>query len=880
MWWSLLVCCMVGARPGAATLSLNNSFINLLFGEATDGFALQNVSTPHFGFLTHSPRAVLWEIELDPYGTLDSGSPSAQRDRSFFTNATHSSVHLVWKAVQGTDLSVRITVDLPRDSAVTQWTASLETQTLAINTFTYYPLHSVGSNDPANDHLLVPFAFGEAFTNPLRNRDNVVAPYPSFMCPVQFMAWWHTGSVAACRREGCGLYFAAHDPAGNAKTLLYSKSQYSGSSALGIRVPLEDAGDPQRQRLPPFPVAVGVFAGEWWDAAQIYREWAIRGAQWTQAGDLRTRVANGLLPRDYVESSLWFNSGWQPKDVFEPRQGDPERLVTALTALQEALGGDLDTNLHWYVWSRDHRFDEGYPDYFPPRDGFGEAVRRLRALNVRVFPYVNGRMFDTGIPMWKADQAQRYATKTRAGGIPYEDYGNALAFAPMCPYTPYWQQKIAGVVRRLVQEFDVAGVYVDQVGSQPPALCTDRSHNHTLLGGNYWRMGYRRMLELSRVRRAADQPYGVLVTEENAEAYMDQVGGYLLLEGYANFTVGSFSAVYGGYAITMGSIFMPVELTQDPRVFQAHVARMLVFGSALGWMSLGDSNDMLELLLQPQYRPQLLFLRTAVQHRRRAVKYLVYGRMLRPVRLTTPVPVIPSRGTYYRAVDYPAVLTGAWLEGPVPNSASAFPSVLVLMANAHSEALEVGLSLDLSRYELPASPLGYSLHRHDLEGDAVLLGTYSALVGYALTLQPREIVALVMQPIMPSLPATHPRPVLSSSPAPVARNASPVAVNASANASVSQSPVPTSRSGLGVGGTLLVLSVVCGAVGLCCAALFQRIINPEVTASDAFQIVLSGISHWLHTKVWTPEPPQRPEETPGSEEEDDELFAYSDDDFL
>lgn len=62
----------------------------------------------------------------------------------------------------------------------------------------------------------------------------------------------------------------------------------------------------------PYPVVLTTFNGNWWDASQIYRKWALPNANWAQAGKLRDRpdVPNWLL-----DLTIWVNSHWQELDI-------------------------------------------------------------------------------------------------------------------------------------------------------------------------------------------------------------------------------------------------------------------------------------------------------------------------------------------------------------------------------------------------------------------------------------------------------------------------------------------------------------------------------------------------------------------------------------
>ena len=43
----------------------------------------------------------------------------------------------------------------------------------------------------------------------------------------------------------------------------------------------------------------------WFDAAEIYRTWALREATWMQPGTLKDKIARGTFPQWLVETPLW-----------------------------------------------------------------------------------------------------------------------------------------------------------------------------------------------------------------------------------------------------------------------------------------------------------------------------------------------------------------------------------------------------------------------------------------------------------------------------------------------------------------------------------------------------------------------------------------------
>jgi hypothetical protein len=81
----------------------------------------------------------------------------------------------------------------------------------------------------------------------------------------------------------------------------------------------------------------------------------------------------------------------------------------------------------------------------------------------------------------------------------------------MCPDTDYWQNKIISVIDKIVNTYHTDGVYIDQIASAGPRPCWDRTHNHSLGGGDHWVTGYNKMLKEARKVIGSN---AVLLTED------------------------------------------------------------------------------------------------------------------------------------------------------------------------------------------------------------------------------------------------------------------------------------------------------------------------------------------------------------------------------
>ena len=145
-------------------------------------------------------------------------------------------------------------------------------------------------------------------------------------------------------------------------------------------------------------------------------------------------------------------------NVLNWTEGDPDVVVPRLTKLIETFNFTT-IGCHWYNW-HEIPFDTDYPDYFPAKPGFKEAVAQLQSIGVQIVPYINGRLYDYNAETWEQEFAEDFCTKKSGPRLyprtlqPYmESYGSGQDFAVMCPYTKFWQNKISTIVSELVNKF-------------------------------------------------------------------------------------------------------------------------------------------------------------------------------------------------------------------------------------------------------------------------------------------------------------------------------------------------------------------------------------------------------------------------------------------
>ncbi len=461
--------------------------------------------------------------------------------------------------------------------------------------------------------------------------------YGGGWCSMQFMA-----AFAPPREDGPspGFYYAMHDPMGSTKEIVMQSNAVSRAVKFFFEHPIPNQVPPANTCVLPGKAVWGLFQGDWYDAAQIYKAWVKSEAKWWPRLGEGGRTDTPLWMR---ELCAWAQTG-----------GAPQEVVSRVKAFAAYL--EVPIGFHWYNWHQ-IPFDNDYPHYFPVKEGFAEAVRELQDANVFVMPYINGRLWDTrdrGAEDGEFSSVALPAVTKMKDSTPFietygskESDGSPVKLGVMCPTTPLWQNRVKDIVLRLQNEYGVKGVYIDQVAAATPVLCMDPAHGHPLAGGSWWNTGYWTMLDTLHRDMAEDR---MITTECNGEPFVNRFDGYLTWHWQTDGQVPAFPAVYGGALQMFGRSYGGGETRY--LALRMKAAQQLVFGEQLGWLDP-------DLAMSPENGP---FFKQTVQLRWLLRRYFYEGEMLRPPRLTGDIPRVKAdwqwNGEHWVTTD--AVLTGAW----------------------------------------------------------------------------------------------------------------------------------------------------------------------------------------------------------------------------
>lgn len=230
--------------------------------------------------------------------------------------------------------------------------------------------------------------------------------------------------------------------------------------------------------------------------------------------------------------------------------------------------------------------------------------------------------------------------------------GNALI--NMCVGTEFWRNHYSSLCDSVVNIYRADGVYMDQTCLS--RMCYDKKHGHAIGGGNYWVNSSGKMIKQIQSKDFGErQP--VFTGEGSAENWLPYLDAFLTLEAsrerYAGVgdaeTIPFFQAVYHPYGITFGSYSSLVTPPYDelwPEEFAPEKAGQLLDekfnkqflmeqAKSFVWgiqTTIANYNSFLDT----ERKEEIDYLLNIARLRYESLKYLLYGKFLRPPRMEVP----------------------------------------------------------------------------------------------------------------------------------------------------------------------------------------------------------------------------------------------------
>jgi len=526
-------------------------------------------------------------------------------------------------------------------------------------------------NTSRDDHLAYPLATGYLIHNPYglftANEGFKNRPYPKGFsgATMQFMAYYSN--------EDGGFYLATHDPYGTAKYLNFYKSSNNLYLICSFTHKAWDI-HPGNSLIIGYPIVIGaLFEGNWYEAAERYREWATRQF-WCSKGPLWKRVEEGTAAKWLIEDVGFctFGIGSNLHDV--SRWLEAIHNIAGLPVFH-VLGHD---------WA------EGWTGVDPP-----DRSVKFNKTNIDAIKRNGDYFAPFGFDLFTRNVSARISPSRQ---FPYG-----------CPVSSYMRNVHRKWNAHILNQSGADGRYYDIGASNAPIYCDNISHGHPIGAGRWMIEAYRELMnEAKQSMIKLKGQYIPQGTEVIHELFIDILDFYQMRAGAGPQTdmegefllswelnhncekIPLFGYVYHEYGpIAMDGFAKISEEFGD--IFYWIAARVALWGDLL---ELNYEFSSLEMFLgmtgpsgylkyhyqwaedpnPPKADPKKLeFIREIAKARTDFAKnYLAYGRMTRPPKIETPIPETSLNYYHYNDIggtdhfrigrfEVPAIVTQAWL---------------------------------------------------------------------------------------------------------------------------------------------------------------------------------------------------------------------------
>ena len=632
-----------------------------------------------------------------------------------------SVLHLEWKKIDAREdkgvMDVEVTVRLRAGDPLSYWRINVLNRSAYGTGNRHYPrytrygidrvrfplLNLVPIEDAENNVFLYPKYRGELFQNPFQDGHHATNFYPCHF-NMQFQALYN-------QKTGSGLYLGTQDPAASfmmfdIKHATSKIDWYPGHYPPNIAFTGEDFDLP-------YDCVIGPFQGDWYDACQIYRRWAIQ-QPWCRKGKLSTRRD---IPTWYKESPLFAYTVLG--DSAEGTHSREDNLLIAEKHFMELLqwaGVPLPANYYslsqwpdglsaydiplsiyrrprpgrWAGFSTENTCGGNYPE-IPAVKGLSASSKRLRKVGGMVCPYYGLELFDAGPTFNAPHAADSIPNLVRDLHGAMRRWGAEASLQP-CVVTDWWRQRSKQTCVLMLQRENVGGFYLDvmQGGSLP---CYWTPHGHTAAGGDSMTRGMHELVQIITDAVRAEDPEAITTGENPSENMIDVTDGFLQVSLSPRNTAPIFGTVYQDYILRYG-----LELSESD-LFFVECASMFAEGMQVGRLRLRPRNVTVSFQ-DPAHKDRIAFLKLIVNYYKQAPSknFLAYGRLLRPLSFITPSPMPTSLGNSSSKDKlqgrFPLMTSGVFQNGD--------GELGVFVVNASRQNIEFQANMNPLHYEITA----------------------------------------------------------------------------------------------------------------------------------------------------------------------------------
>jgi len=640
------------------------------------------------------------DLEIDPVSSELGGT----------CEVTDGKLTMVWDAVEIPSGTARVTCTFEPDAEQPIIYGNIVVDNASdcqLRAVQFPRLDLIEGPEPAESATLVfPRAYGRSSRNPF---DATRGYYVGTQEPAGMRGSTEMQFGTLYDDAGNGLYWAMYDGEGYQKRLVYDNRAPANIIRMKLEYMPENCLTPGQDFSSPYPIVLGAYRGDWWDAARIYRGWAMQ-QKWCAKGPLVTRDD---VPEWVSQTDVWIRG--------QGRYGvDVHRRFNE--ALQEFFamrdGSTAHIGVQWYHWIEPRTFANVLR--WPMWEGFPELCEEEGAKGFHWEPYVNAFQWNSLSPDFPENGIA--AAIHNEDGNPLETSYQEEGQKPlvMCATGEAFRAALVEACVRLVRDGHQQGIYLDQLGAQCGRPCYAADHGHPVGGGHYATDGLRAMCtEIRDAIREVD-PEAAISGEVQHEMFIDvtdhRLNHYNVWPGWVNL----WAAVYGDMTCTYGRTIVWSGASGDGDSFYAACGNTFISGMQFARIWPTDNED--NWLSSPRLAEQAEYFRTLVDLRRAARKFVELGWLQRPVKYAETMPqmmISAAMGSKTREFEVPCVLDSAW--------ASHDGELAFVLTNTSAAERSFSWSADLATYEI-ADADGYSLSQIKPDGSVEEIGAIEGKV--------------------------------------------------------------------------------------------------------------------------------------------------------
>lgn len=706
--------------PAAAglknTLEIQNEYIRLKLAPPEQGGGILSIKNQNGKeFINRQASGELWRIKIkkiqvntaglpqvinlsiDPEKDDGAGGMDQEQDEveigSLNTNADCAivkepdAVKYIWRGIDlGTEkkcLDVWVRFTLKSNDPFCRINAGFENKSQIYTVFYFMTpeIKGLGGIDGQcdADRLATPSYNGRLIANPvekgLLGKNRIFQPNRS----------GHSMEFDTYYNSGAGLYMGCFDGNQFAKRYQIETSTERGIEWTLVNIPNNMKSVPQRWEVP-YQAVIRCFSGDWYDACQIYREWALKQS-WSSEGPLLTRKS---IPEWFKNIDEWLS-------ISEPG------LFASLDEFNKMTQdfGKYKLGAMCYNWGVGHYFDEMNPQRFPLDDKDLEYLRIMSQKNIAVMGYIQCTGWNDTTGSFIKENGILNTVKTYSGqSLKWPETrktdakGNGIIACPGKTWT-----KVLGDSVEAMAKAGFAAAYMDSGNHGGTYLNFNSVCSSDSGGGNGYIKGNQHLLASLRERARKINPEFCFTAESFWEGNIAVLDGILVcnttniyLEGSRVTAIPMAQTVYHDYCL-MYSVW-PSRWDVERDAARGYVAKhglAFVWGVKPGW-------NILSLLYK--YQNHEIALATSLKRYEaysKSKKFLVFGQMLRSPEIVTPNEFLPvkwhiSYSDRYHSVNMPSVLSTAW-RSPDGNLG-------IVLYNISDKVQKISLKLDCKEYAI------------------------------------------------------------------------------------------------------------------------------------------------------------------------------------